>query len=358
MLLPSIADRWGAQFHKYPLLTDRFEVRFTVNLKPSKTAPFGQAFAFWYVKENVTAAVPETLAFAGVDVGQRLEQSGFTLSGYRGRFEGVGVIFRYSPRPGISVVTNDGSEILSISDLATQFDFRKTPKLQVRVSFDTPKVSVAVKEGARWQEVAASGNYKISSGGFIGFTGVVEKEEVNADEVMIDDFTVENLDLRQKGEEAIVTAQEELEDFGNLLGDYGEIAEQKALRSLTGNIYRLISEVEEPKKMTMNTVKTLNSRLDAMDKAIEDLRTQLNAITGGDMEKDFVKMKEELLVHARKRKIPTTPNVSSKASKLKEKLTGNGTFFLGVICLAFVSICGFGLMMWRKVGNWQKKHIL
>jgi hypothetical protein len=383
ILTPSVPDRWGAQFHKFPLLTDRFEVNFSLNLKKLSTTPPSQSFAFWYVKENVTAAVPESLAFAGSDVSSLLTQSGFTFAGYRGRFEGVAVVFTSAPQPSIALLTNDGSKDFRLSDLSQtelkKFDFRKNPRVEVKIVFDLSRVVLSVRDGAqgRWTEITAV-QTKVFSGGFIGLTGIVETGETNADVVMIDGFKVENLDLKQKGEEEIIAPTSDNgaaeEEEGNLLADYGEVAEHKAIKILTRNIYRLISETEEPRRATASAVKALNARLDGIDKVIDELKTELNALAGGDLDKQFSKMKDELLQISKqtasskevKRKIEVggkpggKPRGSAvlKTAKLKEKLAGNGSFLVVLLGVALFGIVAVGVMMRFKVGKWEKKHIL
>ena len=381
ILSPSVSDRWGAQFHKHPLLTDTFEVKFSLNLKKSTTAMPAQSFALWYVKENVTAAIPHELASAGAQVGDILKQTGFSFAGYRGRFEGVGIVFSYLPRPTISVAVNDGSREFRSADLplsdSAAFDFRKNPRVEIRLLFEKAKVTVFVRENGNsaWSEIVSAKFPGLAAGGYLGLTGVVEKDERltgTADVVMIDDFIVENLDLSQKGEEAIsVSAQVTADD--NLLGDHGEVADHKALKILTRNIYRLISETEKPRHATLNAVKTINSRLDAIDKSIENLKMELNALAGGDLEKHLTNMKDELLQISKATASSKVAKQSkmdklmagrredqpaAKASKLKDKLTGSGSFLLTLLAIALLGMCAVGLMMWLKVGKWEKKHIL
>ena len=331
VLSPSVADRYGAQWHKYPLLTNDFEATFTVVVRgspPATPPPNEQGLAFWYVYENVTSAMPEELTNQATDVTVRMAARGWGLFGYRNQFKGIGVIFSNARqgstpgttefKPSVSVLINDGTRAVQLpADIPTPYgsywNYRNTP-LQVRVRVQKRSVVVEAKAetGKNWVKLADLGADKlpmdITAGGYIGFTAAVGADKPGApatafgqhDTVLIDNLVLTNMDPKQAGEEVVTPApnQKGSELHSQFLHDKSEEgverAEGKAIKKFSAILFKFISETEPQKKAMMAAISSLSAKLMTMERSVKKLKEEIVTLSGHDMDADFEKMKAEL----------------------------------------------------------------
>jgi hypothetical protein len=333
VLSPSVPDRFGAQWHKYPVLTDDFEVTFRVMIKgPSdgSNPRNDQGFAFWYVYENVTAVIPEDITHESNDVMMRMASKGWGLFGYKNQFKGLGVLFsnnKYNAatgtsdlKPSVSMVVNDGSRtVVFPNEIPTPFGSYwnyRSEGLNVRVRIQKSSILLEAKpdNGSSWLKLAEIPSDKMSmqmtSGGYLGFSGFVAADKPGAppskfgqnDAVHIDKVVVTNMDSKQKGEEPIADASpneaEPSADPSEFLHDKSEEglerAEGKAIKTLSRMIFKLISETEPLKKSLTAAVGTLSRRLMGMERAVKKLKEEIVSLSGHDMDSEYAKMKQEL----------------------------------------------------------------
>ena len=333
VLSPSVPDRFGAQWHKYPVLTDDFEVTFRVMIKgPSDgTNPRNdQGFAFWYVYENVTAVIPEDITHESSDVMMRMASKGWGLFGYKNQFKGLGVFFsntKYNAasgtselKPSVSMMVNDGSRtVVFPNEIPTPFGSYwnyRSEGLNVRVRIQKSNILLEAKPDnhSTWLKLGEITSDKMAmqmtSGGYLGFTGFVAADKPGQlpskfgqnDAVHIDKVVVTNMDSRQQGEEQIADASAKeatpSADPSEFLHDKSEEgmerAEGQAIKTLSRMIFKLISETEPLKKSLTAAVGTLSRRLMAMERAVKKLKEEIVTLSGHDMDSEYAKMKEEL----------------------------------------------------------------
>ena len=337
VLLPSVTDRFGAQWHKYPLLTDNFEVSFTVVIKPPESGsnpPNDQGFAFWYVYENVSSVMPPEFTQSAADVSVRLRSHGWGLFGYRNQFKGLGVFFSNIKRgsaegisefkPSVSMLANDGTTAVSVpmsipTPHGSYWNFRNG-NLHVRVRVQKRSVILEGRQDTSkpWIKLGELPADKIpmdlESGGYIGFTGQISEDKPGGsapskfgdhDQVLIDNVVLRNMDESQKGEETIemaptkiVNEEEQKRQRSEFLHDKSEEgverAEGMALKKFSQVLFKFISETEPQKKAMMSAVTTLSGKLGVMERAVKKLKEEIVALSGHDMDADYEQMKAEL----------------------------------------------------------------
>lgn len=353
VLLPSVSDRFGAQWHKHPILTDNFEASFTVVIRPppsGKQPPNDQGFAFWYVYENVTAEMPPTLTESAEDVAIRLKSHGWGLFGYRNQFKGLGVFFSNNKRgasedssefkPSVSMLVNDGKTTVSLPmDLPTKYgsywNFRNG-KLHVRIRVQRRSVLLEGRQGENkgWIKLGELASDKIPmdlvAGGYMGFTGMIFADKPGSptkfgdhDSVLIDNVVLKNMDDKQRGEDEIKVnpvpqvSEEELQqkraEFLHDKSEEGvERAEGLAIEKFSQILFKFISETEPQKRAMMSAVSTLAGKLAAMERAVKKLKEEIVTLSGHDMDADYEKMKAELAQLSSKAK----SDVASKKKRI------------------------------------------
>lgn len=333
VLSPSVPDRFGAQWHKYPVLTDDFEVTFRVMIKgplDGANPRNDQGFAFWYVYENVTAVIPEDITHESNDVMMRMNSKGWGLFGYKNQFKGLGVFFsntKYNSatgtsdlKPSVSMMVNDGSKtVVFPNEIPTPFGSYwnyRSEGLNVRIRIQKSTILLEAKPDnhGSWLKLGEITSDKMAmqmtSGGYLGFTGFVAADKLGSppskfgqnDAVHIDKVVVTNMDSRQKGEDLVADEvnkeSQPSADPSEFLHDKSEEglerAEGKAIKTLSRMIFKLISETEPLKKSLSAAVGSLSRRLIAMERAVKKLKEEIVALSGHDMDSEYAKMKQEL----------------------------------------------------------------
>lgn len=328
VLSPSVADRFGAQWHKYPLLTNDFEVTFKViSHAPASGSPppNDQGFAFWYVYENVTSVFPSEFSENISDLHARMSAHGWGLFGYRNAFKGLGLFFSNtrktqtengSPtelKPSVSLLLNDGTRSVMLpqdipSSFGSYWNYRNTNLIvKLRVQSNHIKVEAKVEGNPNWVQLAemTSIPYPIQSGGYIGFTGYIGADRSSKssfgdhDSVDIENLVFINMDKNQKGEDFVPVVpadnKEHKEEFLHDKSEHGmERAEGKAIKTLSRMIFKMISETEPLKKSIASAIGTLSKRLTTMEKSVLRLKEEIVSLSGHDMDADYARMKAEL----------------------------------------------------------------
>ena len=333
VLTPSVSDRFGAQWHKYPLLTNDFEASFTVVIKPpagSSVPPNDQGFAFWYVYENVTQAMGEDLTRRSSEITTHLNSNGWGLFGYRNQFKGLGVIFSNNKKgategstefkPSISILVNDGTRKVTLpGDVPSQFGSYwnyRNGNLHIKLRVQPSGILLEGKQDSSkdWIKLGEVRSdklpMKLSPGGYIGFTGMVAADKIGTsktsfgqhDTVLIDNVVLKNMDASQKGEEQVastpVSEKSEESKHSDFLHDHSELgverAEGNAIKKFSQMLFKFISETEPQKKAMMSAISTLSAKLIVMERSVKKLKEEIVALSGHDMDADYERMKREL----------------------------------------------------------------
>ena len=405
ILSPTVRDRAGAQWHKYPLLTNDFEARFTLFIKgdqqPDKVE---QGFAFWCVKDNVTQVMPDHLRALAVDVTTSMKSAGWGLFGFKETFEGFGVIFSYQRRlsngelelkPSVSVVTNDGTKIITTASIPTTigsfWNFRSFTKMDVKLRVKPDGILVEAKPSgsASWTKLAevAGDARKFASipGQYLGFTsfvGTAGKPTATADEIIIDNLVLENMDLSQQGEETVSTPPPATLSDEDILQEKGEVGEMRAVRALARAVFRSVTEGDQPRKALVATVRSLASRIEGIEAAVKKLKDELMLVSGHDMDKDFALMKEQVLSLSKEAAIGSqqkrgkleelhkdfdtkgmhtsraADELAQSAEELKRQTSSSSSTLFMLVGVGAVIVLVAGVGMTLKFTSWEKKHLL
>ena len=398
-------DRAGAQWHKYPLLTNDFEARFTLLIKGDQQADKAdQGFAFWCVKDNVTQVMPDHLRSLAVDVTTSMKSAGWGLFGFKETFEGFGVIFSYHRRsangelelkPSVSVVTNDGTKIITTASIPSTvgsfWNFRSFTKMDVKVRVKPDGILVEAKPSGSptWTKLAEvagdARRFSATPGQYLGFTSYVGnsgKPSSTADEIIIDNLVLENMDLSQQGEETVSTPPPATLSDEDILQEKGAVGEQRAVRSLARAVFRAVTEGDQPRKALVATVRSLASRLDGIEVAVKRLKDEIMLVSGHDMDKDFAQMKEQVLALSKEALIDSqqkrgkleelhkdfdsrglhtsraADELTQSAEELKRKTSSSSSNLFILVGIGAVIVLVAGVGMTLKFTSWEKKHLL
>lgn len=415
ILQPGVPNRLGYIWSKYPLLTNDFEVEFEITTKaPAERSVKDDGFAFWYVQENVTAAV-DNISTAHLHNQEEIvantwrtafTSEKFDLWGYRNNFDGVGVFFTNSgqnkDQPTVGAIANDGKTSYSSSQLPDyepmQYDFRSGKKVQVKLRFRPAGIKIEIVGGPS-QEVKCD----VRAGGYIGFSisggikGKIEGTE-RSDAVELFKLDVKNHDAAAKGEDMPVpvsvteTPAKGPEEKADMLGatsarkDHRE--ESEAIKELTNMVFKLVVESQPMRQQTMRAIESLGKRVTVMEQTFENLKLELDKRTGHKLGEEFDAIKKELtslsdvastntqdrhkrldslhedIAHVHK-SATSADNLDHHLNKLTQSnqrtidslnTEHQKMFGVSIAAIAFIVIAG--LSLYNKFRCWEKKHVL
>jgi len=416
ILQPGVPNRLGYIWSKYPLLTNDFEVEFDiVTKKAAERSVKDDGFAFWYVQENVTAAV-ETISATHLHNQEEIIANTwqtayvaekFDLWGQRNNFDGVGVFFTNSgqnkDQPTVGAISGDGKTAYTLGQgipntEAMQYDFRSGKKMQVKLRFRPLGIKVEIVGGPT-QEVKCD----VRAGGYIGFSifggvkGKIEGAE-RSDAVELWKHDVKNHDAAAKGEDmpvpgAVTTppdkAPEEKTDMlGATSGRKDHREESEAIKELTNMVFKLVVESQPMRQQTMRAIESLGKRVTVMEQTFENLKVELDKRTGHKLGEEFDAIKKELTslsdvastnTAERHRKLDTlhediahvhksatsADNLDHHLNKLTQSnqrtidslnTEHQKMFGVSIAAIAFIVIAG--LSLYNKFRCWEKKHVL
>eukprot|EP00929_Paragymnodinium_shiwhaense_P075456 TRINITY_DN38579_c0_g1_i1.p1 TRINITY_DN38579_c0_g1~~TRINITY_DN38579_c0_g1_i1.p1 ORF type:complete len:509 (+),score=157.70 TRINITY_DN38579_c0_g1_i1:36-1562(+) len=409
VLNPGVPNRVGMLWHRYPVLTNDFEVNLKFTVKaPEKRTATEEGFAFWYVYENGTAAqqpvtkdfVENQEAMIANTWDYAMQASGFHLVGYRSQFDGLGVVFS-SDAEGNAVAQaahNDGKKDLklgAVSESSLKFDRTKEVAVKIRVQKTSAKVDI---EGHGSIDVTAD----FKAGGYVGISAYGGKKaafnatDERADFVELWDFSMFNHDASQEGEKLpeksapapAKTAEEKSDVLADASSFKDHRAESEAIKELTNMVFKLVVETQPQRAQLTSAIEAFGKRITAMEETFENLKKEIDKKTGHKLGEEFDAIKRELTSlsdvasaetqerHKRLdslhedisdvHKTASSPdNIDHHLSKLTESnqrtLDQMSTehqkmFGVSIAAIAFVVIGG--LSLYNKFRCWEKKHIL
>eukprot|EP00922_Rhytidocystis_sp_ex-Travisia-forbesii_P044705 GHVS01066630.1.p1 GENE.GHVS01066630.1~~GHVS01066630.1.p1 ORF type:complete len:567 (+),score=90.66 GHVS01066630.1:82-1782(+) len=409
IITPAVSNRRGLLFNKYPMKTANFELQFQFEARGDDATSNSEGFAFWYVHEDVAKTKPTSPA----------EEQLWNLFGYRNTFRGLGVFFSFKDRngkinPSISGMINDGTRTVTTSiDIPTStgvyFKFRNS---STAISFKLtagPKGVIGEMRSSptsNWVTCFHFQGTPVAEGGFVGFTGFTGSDEMvppqavkpTGDLVTILNFSIYNLDLSQPGEDNNWTVKETMGhdvNVGDILRDHSHHKDQheqtEALKQLTRMLYKHMSE-QSPREQSMTrTMNSLMSLVQKLSTDVREMKKELQIVTGLNHTDVMHSMKSELsglknLFHRHSQhhasslqsltsKFDTigsntrsSPESTSHVKEIRElsaraqslektiNIQSNTTSWLAVGILGV--LVGFGLFVWKRFRDMEKKHYL
>lgn len=416
VMSPGVPDRLGLLWHKFPLITNDFEVALTLQFKPPKQDTAKDAYmAFWYVNENATSAQEKVTAdyvhnqdeMVRNTWGSALFGQGFNLVGYRGLYDGLGVFFADTGKigeagkePCIVGLANDGKTDVQSSDLgqkpgAMRFNYKSGKEVVVKIRVQPTKATIELEGGVKQEVVQA-----FKAGGYIGLSAYGgmkgthdTKEKSSMVEIM--SMTVTNMDTASKGEDytrAAPTEKQKDEDKVDVLHEKSSFkdhrAESDAIKELTNMVFKLVVETQPMRAQLTTAIETITKRVTTLEKTFQTIQAELNKKTGHDLSAEFEDIKKELstlssvastesqekhkkldalhqdisTVH----KAASSPdNIDKHLDKLSQStqrtldsLSNEHQKMWGVSIAAIAFIIIAGLALYNKFSCWEKKHVL
>lgn len=418
LMHPGISTRQGFAWNKQPLLTNNFEVTFHFLMSGEKEAskvPSDQSFAFWFVRENISAVFNETYAIKASSWEEGLKTEGFTLSGSKGSYDGFGAVFTVidgdkRPNPSVSFLSNDAHQALSFGiDVPT----REAKIVPFRNTLDAAEMNIRVKptlvEGrlkrtkdAGWLDCFSVDrkNYPVKAGGFIGFTawsGTASSDRVS-DLLSIVKVEVQNYDDTQLGEEIMDTSEEGKKEYASLMTEEArhlesEKAQAQRIGMLTSMLSSHMKENQPLGDTLVNNIASMGDALHKLDGQCRTLTRELHVLwhpsnKSNSRNTDHVQeMKNEILglrrlltkeSDAQMNKIEAVQKhvellkrdsgqgqaaaalgtISSQSATLEQTVKSRGTQMTGMMLGLLGSIALIGYLIWNRMSYYEKKHFI
>lgn len=395
VLVPGVKNRTGQFWNKGLLSTSKFEIYITfevVNMSP-EVKQEGEGFALWFVSESYGSIYPKS----GEDL------ANWNLLGYKNNPKGIGVLFSFLDRnnkknPSVSLLTSDGSKTFSSqTDIPTHvgvyFNFAN---LEEPLTF---RLHVSPEEGITGQ-IRTSATSKwincfkadpssipepVKNGGFIGFTSYTGSEANEhskiADRISIISVHTYNLDLNRAGEEVADSLKyesghdKEHVEITDLLREthvHGDKDVSEALKAFSQILYKHITEATPREQAIHRTLNTLLSQVQKLSNEVKEMQRILTIIHTGNnhsetlssVQTEIVGLKTLLDRHSKHHTnsiIELEGTIKSKedvVTQVQKAIKSQySTSSIASIVLV-VTIVIFGLVVWKKVRDIEKKHLL
>ncbi|KAJ1604887.1 ERGIC-53-like mannose binding lectin [Cryptosporidium canis] len=391
VLVPGVKNRTGQFWNKSPLNTSHFEISFTFEVVGVPNNPQdGEGFAFWFVSEAYGSVYPKS--------NEDLES--WNLLGYKNNPKGLGVVFSFLDRnnkknPSISLLVSEGEKTFSShTDIPTH--------LGVYYNFVNPdgpvtfKLHVSPESGvlgqirtsptSKWIDCfkldAHSIPSSIKKGGFIGFSSYTGPEVANhpktADRISIISLNVHNLDLNRAGEELPDALKHESSseqvEVTDLLRDthvHGDKDVAEALKAFSQILYKHITEATPREQAIHRTLNSLLTQVQKLTTEVKEMQRILLANSGTNHSETLNTVQTELVglrtlfdrhsKHQTNTLIGLEDTLKSKedvASQVHKAIKSQSSTTSIVSIVLIVIILVFGLVVWKKVKDIEKKHLL
>eukprot|EP00922_Rhytidocystis_sp_ex-Travisia-forbesii_P044700 GHVS01066625.1.p1 GENE.GHVS01066625.1~~GHVS01066625.1.p1 ORF type:complete len:579 (+),score=78.97 GHVS01066625.1:271-2007(+) len=415
VVAPAVSNRRGFMFNKYPMKTANFELQFQFELSGLDATSGTEGFAFWYVYEDVAKvkpATPEEEQLWNL-FGYRNNFKGlgvfFACKDRSGKIN-----------PSISGMIGDGTRsITTTADIPTSTGvYYKFRNAGTSISFKLtagPKGVLGEMRSSptsNWVTCFHFQGTPLAEGGYVGFTGYTGSDAMlpaggperpqpvkpTGDLIKVLNFNMYNLDLSQPGEDNNWTIKETMGqdiNVGDILRDHSHHKDQheqtEALKQLTRMLYKHMSE-QSPREQSMTrTMNSLMSLVQKLSTDVREMKKEMQMATGLNHTDVMHSMKSELsglknLFHRHSQHHAnslqsltskfdtigsqsrtgqeTTSHVkeirelSARAQSLEKTINiqSNTTSWLAVGILGV--LVGFGLFVWKRFRDMEKKHYL
>lgn len=392
VLVPGVKNRTGQFWHKSPLNTSHFEIIVTFEVVGPSSNSEGEGFALWFVSESYGSIYPKS--------NEDLES--WNLLGYKNTPNGIGVLFSFLDRnnkknPSISLLVSDGSKVISShTDVPTHMGvYYNFINLEEPITF---RLYVSPESGilgqirtsptSKWIDCFRSDVKNIpasvKNGGFVGFTSFTGHEIPNqpkvADRISIINLHVYNYDLKRAGEEIADSLKRdsdyskehvEVTDLLRHTHVHGDKDVAEALKAFSQILYKHISEATPREQAIHRTLNTLLSQVQKLSTEIREMQRILSIHTGMNHSETLNTVQTELIglrtLFDRHSKYQTNTlieledtikNKEDVASQVHKAIKSQSSTTSIVSIVLIVIIILFGLVVWKKVKDIEKKHLL
>ncbi|CAE7802510.1 unnamed protein product, partial [Symbiodinium sp. CCMP2456] len=404
----------GFAWNKQPLQTNNFEASFSFRASgagdPSKVVD-DQSFAFWFVRQNISGDFNESAAIRAPSWSEGLKEQGYTLTGSKALFEGIGAVFstaNLAKKPGsvVSFISNDNHQSLGYGiDVPTSnakaIDFRnKDVEFKIRVKPVSVQGQITVDGKTEECFNVDRKNFPVKAGGYIGFTAWSGSTEVtkSPDGVSLTKVQVVNFDDQAVGEDIMGTSAKDKIAYEALMSeDSRYFQDQQAQTEHIGRITSMLSAHLNETKPTYDVMAfQVSSLMESLNKLDRDCRllTKEMQVLAADPKSAKTPKKatnlQEMKVHimglrrlldkegaAHMHKLEAVQKNLNEVKQQADKAAGSSiskivdqtsvleksvvsrssqmSWMLVVLLVATVTI---GVLMWNRMRYYEKKHFI
>ncbi|KAK9172348.1 Concanavalin A-like lectin/glucanase domain containing protein [Cryptosporidium meleagridis] len=391
VLVPGVKNRTGQFWNKTPLNTSHFEITFTFEVVGTpNSSQEGEGFAFWFVSEAYGSIYPKS--------NEDLEL--WNLLGYKNAPKGLGVMFSFLDRnnkknPSISLLLSDGDKTFSShtdipTHLGVYYNFINSEGPTIFKLYVSPETGIIgqirTSPTSKWIDCfksdAKSIPSSIKNGGFIGFSSYTGPEVPNqskiADRISIISLNVYNLDLTRAGEEIPDslkhdpnTEQVEVTDLLRDTHVHGDKDVAEALKAFSQILYKHITEATPREQAIHRTLNSLLSQVQKLTTEIKEVQRILLINSGTNHSETLNTVQTEIVglktLFDRHSKYQTNTligledtlkNKEDVASQVHKAIKSQSSTTSIVSIALIIIIVVFGLIVWKKVKDIEKKHLL
>lgn len=410
LMNPDIVDRYGFAFNMFQMFTNNFEVTFHVDFKGEKIVS-DQSLGFWYVMQNVSdsSVFDEMRIIKAESWKEGLAQQGFKLGGFLSKFDGFGAVLTTTdakgrPRPVISYVGNHGDKELEWGKhvpapgaKAIEFRNTKSPAIvKIRVQPHSIEGTFMFGNNHSRQIPMFKVNrtlHPVMPGGYIGFTSFSGSlDQPSACEVEITELKVINHDETAMGEMDPDMTDEERKAYNQMISDDArhlatQEEQKKQILEASNMLEKYVAAADEAAIRSIENVNHLALQMGNLGNDCADLKEEVNLFFKSDEKKVDVKniqngivgLRALLLDHSRQEAVrlqsahiaiqevkQKTNNsgheklvsVVQQALELEKEVLTRGMHLSGMMVCFLFSVFGIGLLMWRRMCYYERKHFL
>lgn len=419
LLHPGVAERQGFAWNTRPLKTNNFQVTFDFHVRGEtdiSKAPSDQSFAMWFVRQDIGKEFNETRAIRAKTWHEGLKEQGFLLSGSKGLFEGVGVIFSNTDSEKkasstVSFVANDNHQTLEYgSDVpakdAKVLDFRNKNTRRFTMRIEPAHVTGHLLIDGTSHDCFSVDrkNFPVKADGYLGFSAWSgsAQEGKSSDFLAIDKVTVVNFDDESVGEELVDVPKKDQAAVESLMAEETRHFEnQKDQKEHIGKITSMLSQYltdskPETDKMAfqiqsmMDSLSTVDSNCRTLtkemhllwhpkDKKAADSKSghkshvqeMMHEVMGLRklLAKEGVSQMEKLeavhsnLMEYRDQASKATGSealgkITAQAAKLEKTVQSRGSQMSWMMMFLLASVVVIGYLMWQRMRYYEKKHFI
>lgn len=417
LLHPGVAERQGFAWNTRPLKTNNFQVTFDFYMHGQldvAEAASDQSFAMWFVRQDIGKEFNETHVIRAKSWHEGLKEQGFLLSGSKGLFEGVGVIFSNTnsekkPASTVSFVANDNHQTLEFgSDVpgkdAKVVDFRNRNPVQFTMRIEPAHVTGHMLiDGTRHECFSVDRkSFPVKADGYLGFSAWSgsAQEGKSSDFLSIGKVAVVNFDDESVGEELVDVPKKDQAAMQSLMAEETRHFEsQKDQKEHIGKITSMLSQyIMDSKPETDKMAFQIQSMMDSLNAVDGNCRTltkemhllwhpkdkkaskadhkshvqdMMHEVMGLKrlLAKEGVSQMEKLeVVHSNLLEFKDQASkatgsealgkITAQATRLEQTVQSRGSQMSWMMMFLLASVVAIGYLMWQRMRYYEKKHFI
>jgi len=417
LLHPGVPERQGFAWNTRQLQTNNFEVVFdfsALGAKELSEVPADQSFAFWFVRQNISADFDESRVMKAPRWADGLREQGYELSGSKGLFEGLGVVFSVIDAdkktvPTVSFVSNDNHQTLVYgSDVPTRnakaFDFRNQKPAELKFRVRPTSVQVDVQySSVHEQFIIDRKNFPVKAGGYVGFTAWSGSEAsgktpdyVSVSKVSIVNFDDETIaedvngaseadkatykDMMSEGAKHFEDSKSQSTQLGKLTTLLSKhITDTKPeFDSMSSSLLRMVDSVEglehdcrlvttemellwHPKDKPADGKAAHQSHLKEMQNMLVGLKRLVTKEGASHMQKLEAVSQNVLAVSEQASKAAGSEVIGKlvdQTAKLEKTVDARGSQMSWMMFLLLGAVFCIGVLMYNRMNYYERKHFL